>query len=137
MITTDLSNSFYPVPKPGAKKQKELKRIKKKTNKLAKKERNRFSILQKNTTNCFLCDMRLELDKHEAFGGSNRQKSMEWGLVYYLCRICHSRADLDKETKQYLHDYARKEFIKKYGEEKFLKEFGKRYIAKDYSSTKK
>ena len=67
-------------------KCKEIKAIKKKTNKLRKLENNRFSILQEDKTKCFLCERKLKLDKHEAFGGSNRQKSMQWGLVYYLCR---------------------------------------------------
>lgn len=70
------------------------------------------------------------MDKHEALGGSNRQKSMQWGLVYYLCRKCHSKADLDKDIKQYLHDYARNKFIEIYSEELFLKEFKKMYRRK-------
>lgn len=39
MITTDLSNSFYPAPKPKAINQKKTKDIKKKSNKLANMER--------------------------------------------------------------------------------------------------
>ena len=68
------------------------------------------------------------MDKHEAFGGSNRQKSMVWGLVYYLCRKCHQKADTDKTIRNYLHDFARQKFVKKYDKEKFLKEFGKNYL---------
>lgn len=128
MLVKDLSNSFNPYPKIKTEKKKEVKKIKQKSNKLAKKEKERFSILQKDEKKCFLCNCKERLDKHEAFGGSNRQKSMLWGLVYYLCRKCHSKADLDKDTKQYLHDYAREKFIKKYGKEKFIKEFGKMYI---------
>lgn len=114
------------------KRQKYLDRngqkIKQKTNKLAKKERKRTSILQEEDGKCFICRKKLKLDKHEAFGGSNRQKSMQWGLVYYLCRNCHSKADLDKNTRTYLHNFARAKFIKEYSEEQFLKEFGKNYI---------
>lgn len=128
MIVTDLSTSFNPCPKTRQKVQKNKQKIKQKSNKLAKKERNRFSILQEDETKCFLCHKQLKLDKHEAFGGSNRQKSMQWGLIYYLCRKCHSKADLEKKIKQYLHDYARRKFIHKYSEEKFLQEFGKNYL---------
>ena len=128
MIVTDLSNSFNPYPKNKTEKKKTTKTIKNKSNKLAKKERNRFSILQNYKTKCFLCGRCLKLDTHEAFGGSNRQKSIQWGLVYYLCRKCHSKADIEKEIRQYLHDYARIMFIKKYNKEKFLKEFGKNYL---------
>lgn len=129
MIVTDLSNSFNPCPKNITKKEKVKTRIKQKSNKLAKKEKDRFSILQDEDGKCFICKKTYkELDKHEAFGGSNRQKSIEWGLVYYLCRKCHSKADLDKNTRQCLHNFARKEFIKIHNEEKFLKEFGKSYL---------
>lgn len=129
MIVTDLSNSFNPCPKNTIKKEKVKTRIKQKSNKLAKKEKDRFSILQKEDGKCFICKKTFKkLDKHEAFGGSNRQKSIEWGLVYYLCRKCHSKADLDKNTRQCLHNFARKEFIKIHNEEKFLKEFGKSYL---------
>lgn len=107
---------------------KKNKPIQKKTKKLAKKERKRYSILQDDITKCYLCHRQLDLDKHEAFGGSNRQKSMEWGLVYYLCRECHGRVDIDKEIRQQLHDFARETFIKKHSEELFLKEFKKMYI---------
>lgn len=129
MIVTDLSNHFNPCPKNTIKKEKTQTRIKQKSNKLAKKEKDRFSILQKEDGKCFVCKRKFkELDKHEAFGGSNRQKSIEHGLVYYLCRECHQKADLDKNTRQMLHDFAREEFIKRYNEKKFLKEFGKNYI---------
>ncbi len=129
MIVTDLSNSFNPCPKNTVKKEKVKTRIKQKSNKLAKKEKDRFSILQENECKCFLCNRQLKkLDKHEAFGGSNRQKSIEWGLIYHLCRECHQKADVDKNTRIKLHSYAREKFIKKYSKEKFLKEFGKKYI---------
>lgn len=127
MLVKDLKNSYNPYPKIKQEKKKEVTKIKQKSNKLAKKEKNRFSILQEDDSKCFICKKHLKLDKHEAFGGSNRQKSMQWGLVYYLCRKCHSKADLEKKLRQYLHDYAREKFIKKYNEEQFLKEFGKTY----------
>lgn len=129
MIVKDLSNSFHPVPKMNkTQKSDKVGQMKKKSNKLAKLEKQRTSILQEDDTKCFICNKQLELDKHEAFGGRNRQKSMIWQLVYYLCRKCHSKADLDKDTRQRLHDYARNKFIEKYSEELFLKEFGKKYI---------
>lgn len=128
MLVKDLRNSYNPYPKIKQEKKKEVTRIKQKSNKLARKENNRFSILQEDETKCFICGRTLKLDKHEAFGGSNRQKSMQWGLVYYLCRKCHSKVDLEKNLRQNLHDYARERFIKKYSEEQFLKEFGKNYF---------
>lgn len=130
MIVKDLSNSFNPVPKNTVKKEKTQTRIKQKSNKLAQKEKKRFSILQDEDGKCFICKKTYKkLDKHEAFGGSNRQKSIEWGLVYYLCRKCHQKADLDKNTRQDLHNFARQKFIKLHTEEKFLTEFKKTYIS--------
>ena len=116
-IVTDLRNSFNPYPKTKVEKKKQTTKIKQKSSKLAKKERNRFSILQKDNTKCFVCGRQIKLDKHEAFGGSNR----------HLCRKCHQKADTDEITIDYLHDFARQKFIKKYDKEKFLKEFGKNY----------
>lgn len=131
MVVTDLSNSFNPYQKPDLKTKKSGNKgtIKKKSNRLAQKEKKRFSILQEENGQCFVCKQYFkEVDKHEAFGGSNRQKSIEWGLVYYLCRKCHSKADIDKITRQMLHDFAREKFIEKHSEEKFLMEFKKNYL---------
>ena len=64
-IVTDLSNSFNPYPKIKAEKKKEATKIKQKSSKLAKKERNRFSILQKDNTKCFVCGRQIKLDKHK------------------------------------------------------------------------
>ena len=92
-VVTDLSNSFHPYPKQKKdRKQDRSGQIKQKSNKLANKERKRFSILQ-SKKECFICKCKVNLDKHEAFGGCNRQKSMKWGLVYYLCRRCHRQVD--------------------------------------------
>lgn len=131
MIVKDLSGSFNPCPKTPVKDKEKKITIKKKSNKLAQKEKTRFSILQKEDGKCFVCHKvfkKEELDKHEAFGGSNRQKSIEWGLVYYLCRKCHQKADLNKDTRQMLHNFAREKFIEKHNEDLFLKEFKKNYI---------
>lgn len=110
------------------KEYKKTKEIKNKSSKLAKAERNRNSILQADSKHCFVCGATGKLDKDEVFGGSNRRTSIKWNLIYYLCRKCHSRKEVDKELRQKLHDNAREVFIEKYGEELFLKEFKKMYI---------
>ena len=114
--------SGFAFPKP-ASKIKTKTQIRKKSKKLAKKERERFSILQEDKNKCFLCHRQLKLDKHEALGGRNRQLSMQYGLVYYLCRKCHSEAEINIKIKNYLKEYARKIFIKKYSEEMFINKF--------------
>ena len=115
--------SKFAFPKPACK-VKTKTQIRKKSKKLAKKERERFSILQDDKNKCFLCHRsNIKTDQHEALGGRNRQLSMKYGLVYYLCRKCHSEAEINIETKNYLKEYARKIFIKKYSEKMFIEEF--------------
>lgn len=125
MIVTDLRNSFHPVPKIKPKVQKENSKkepIKQKSNKLAKKEKNRFSILTKNLEKCYFCSNK-KMELHEVFRGRNRQKSMKWGLVIPICRKCHSKITTDKEFSKVLETKAKNVFIKKYGKEKFIEEF--------------
>lgn len=145
----DLSREFHPYPKNRdiKKEQKEAeikekkktskiknktvkkqKKIKQKSKKLAKIEKNRISILQDKNNTCFLCGKHIKTDTHEIFGGSNRKKSIKYGLIVYLCRACHSKADTDEKIKKDLHNIGRAKFIKEYDKEKFLKEFGKNYI---------
>lgn len=89
-VVTNLSNSFNPVPKNGRKLDKEEKRpvknaqIKKKSKKLTKLEKNRFSILTDNLEKCYFCKNK-KMELHEVFRGRNRQKSMKWGLVIPIC----------------------------------------------------
>lgn len=80
MIVTNLSGSFNPCPKNPIKKENTTTKIKQKSKKLAKAEKNRFSILQEENGKCFICNRQLKkLDKHEALGGSNRQKVFNIG----------------------------------------------------------
>ena len=120
-IVTDLSNSFNPYPKDTVKSKKETTQIKKKSTKLSKKEKKRTSILQKSKK-CFICGTETELDIHEAFGGRNRKKSMEYGLIVYLCRKHHREIEDDEKSKKQLKKYAECIFNGKYGKEKFIKE---------------
>ncbi len=122
MLVRDLSNSFHPVPKPKYTKKKKKTEIKKKSSKLAKKEKNRFSILTDNLEKCYFCENDRE-ELHEVFRGRNRQKCMKWGLVVPICFKHHRQITDDKEFSKVLEDIARTKFIKKYGNEKFLEEF--------------
>ena len=128
MIVKDLSSSFNPVPKNNGKNVKKVPEnsgknvIKKKSNKLAKLEKDRFSIITNNLEKCYFCPNK-KMELHEAFRGRNRQKSMKWGLVVPICRDCHSKITKDKEFSKTLEETAKKVFIKKYNEEKFIEEF--------------
>lgn len=126
-IVKDLSNSFNPYPKVKTEKKKEVKKIKQKSSKLAKKERNRFSILTKDLEHCYICKHKKE-DLHELVGGKNRQVSMQYGLVIPLCRKCHKEIEEDETLKKKWHKVAQKEFKNYYKSDNFVQIFGKNYL---------
>lgn len=136
MIVTDLSQSFHPVPKEGGRKDKrkaESSRIKQKSSKLAKLERNRFSIITKDLEHCYICYKKgmkniPKDDLHELLEGKNRQVSMKYGLVIPICRKCHNLVTNDKTLQDKLHKVAQKEFKKHYKTENFIQVFGKNYL---------
>lgn len=130
MIVTDLSRSFNPVPKGGHKKTESTVKsgqIKKKSNKLAKLEKNRFSIITKDLEHCYLCKNKKD-DLHEMIEGKNRQVSMKYGLVIPICRKCHEIVTNDKTLQDKLHKVAQKEFKKHYKTENFMQIFGRNYL---------
>ena len=112
--------SSFAFPKP-ASKIKTKTQIKKKSKKLAKKERERFSILTNDLEKCYFCTNKKD-DLHEVFRGRNRQKSIEYGLVIPICSKCHKKMDIKLESEK-IEKIAKEIFIEKYGEEKFLNEF--------------
>lgn len=133
MIATDLSNSFNPCPKNITKKEKVKTRIKPKSNKLAKLEKNRFSIITTDLEHCYICTERglkdiPRDDLHEIFGGRNRQTSMKYGLVIPICRKCHQNIEKDKTLNEKIHKVGQKMFKKHYKNENFTQIFGKNYL---------
>ncbi len=132
MLVRDLSKSFHPVPKPKdiEKMRKEKpKTISKKSKKLAKLEKDRFSIITKEFDKCYVCRREVKnLEKHEVFGGRNRQTSMKYGLVIPVCRTCHSLIPEMKPLNEKLHKVGQKAFEKKYKNENFTEIFGKNYL---------
>lgn len=110
------------------KEFKQVKELKKKSNKLKQLEAKRYSILTNNLKICYICNKKRKDDLHEVFGGSNRQKSMIWGLVIPICRGCHDEWDINEELRKQIQQKAKEEFIKRNTKEKFREEFGKYYI---------
>lgn len=127
MIVTDLSNSFNPCPKNITKKEKIKTRIKQKSNKLAKKEKDRFSIITNDLDKCYICKSKKQ-DLHEIFGGRNRQVSMKYGLVIPVCRKCHQNIEKDKTLNEKIHKVGQKMFKKHYKNENFIQIFEKNYL---------
>lgn len=134
MLVKDLRNSFNPYPKSSSKNViKEQKSgnknvIKKKSSKLAKLERNRFSILTNDLETCYICKKAKKKDLHEIYEGKNRQISMKYGLVIPVCRKCHDLITNDKTLQEKYHQVGQKVFKKHYKNENFEKVFGKNYL---------
>ena len=112
------------------KEFKTVKEIKKKSNKLKKLEDKRFSIITSNLKICYICKQKKKRDLHEIFGGSNRQKSMQLGLVIPICGDCHEEWKINKELQEKYQNEAQTIFEKEYSHELFMAEFKKDYKEK-------
>lgn len=110
------------------KEYKQAKELKKKSNKLKKLETKRYSIITNNLKVCYICEKNKKEDLHEIFGGSNRQKSMQWGLVIPVCRECHKEWEVNEQLRKRIQQEAKEKFIEKNTKEKFREEFGKYFI---------
>lgn len=127
MIVTDLSNSFHPVPKTGQKRtESTLKsgQMKKKSNKLAKLERQRDKEIVKSGICEFCGKFSKRLDPHEIYGGSNRKRSIKYKFIKLLCRECHSNENIINQ----LRIDTQKEYEKSHTKEEFIKLIGKSYL---------
>lgn len=98
--------------------------MKKKSSKLAKLEKNRFSIFTDNFKKCFYCDNKRGIDIHEVYGGSNRQRSMKNGLCVPLCRNCHSNVNIIMDLRK----LCQKIYEKNHTRDEFIKLIGKSYL---------
>lgn len=101
--------------------------IKKKSSRLAKLERNRFSILTNDLLHCYICHKRKD-DLHEVFAGSNRQVSMKNGFVIPLCRECHRKTTNSIEAQKRLQVIMQAQYEAEYSREEFIKLIGKSYL---------
>lgn len=103
--------------------------MKKKSTKLAKLERNRFSYFYDDLGTCMNCGSTYEMTKHEIFEGRNRQNSMECGFVLPLCNRCHRNLQEDKEFGDKWKKRAQEYFETYIGtREEFLSIFRKNYL---------
>ena len=107
------------------------------------KEDKRYSIIQDDFTltkyvgRCFSCKRYLREHEgavHEVFGGNNRQKSMDYGLVVRLCFNHHDRQSpisVHRNPNGYLNKWlmseAKQKFKEKYPQENFIDIFGREY----------
>ena len=124
MIVKNLSNSFNPVPKIKKEKKEKVTGIKKKSNKLAKLERQRDKDIVKSGICEYCGQYSKRLDPHEVYGGSNRKRSIKHKFVKLICPKCHSNEVIINQ----LRIDTQKEFEKEHTREEFIKLIGKSYI---------
>ena len=124
MIVKNLSNSFNPVPKIKKEKKEKVTGIKKKSNKLAKLERQRDKDIVKSGICEYCGQYSKRLDPHEVYGGSNRKRSIKHKFVKLICPKCHSNEVIINQ----LRIDTQKEFEKEHTKEEFIKLIGKSYI---------
>lgn len=109
------------------KEYKQIKEIKKQSKKQKKLETKRFSIITDNLKICYICCKKQKDDLHEVFGGSNRKKSMQWGLVIPICRECHDEWDINEKLREQIQIEAQEIFEKEHSHELFMTEFKMNY----------
>lgn len=98
--------------------------MRKKSSKLAKLEKNRYSIFTEDFEHCYYCRKRVKTDIHEVYGGSNRQRSIKNGLCVPLCRVCHSSEIIIQDLKK----WCQREYEKTHSRDEFIKLIGKSYM---------
>ena len=81
---------------------------------------------------CYLCGrMDRKLDRHEIFGGANRDKSKADGLWVLLCHDpCHRNAHEKPDITKLLRARAERAWLDEYGltVEDFVIRYGKNYL---------
>lgn len=99
-------------------------KIKNKSTKLAKLERQRDRNMVKEGICEFCGNYSKHLDSHEVYGGSNRKRSILHGFVKKLCRECHS----NKKIIEKLRIDVQIEFEQTHTREEFIAIIGKSYL---------
>lgn len=103
--------------------------MRKKSKKLIKAERNRFSVFYKELSSCMYCGSIYQMTKHEIFEGRNRLNSMKYGFVLPLCLKCHRNLQEDKNFDKEWKTKAQTYFENNIGSrEDFIKIFRRNYL---------
>lgn len=102
-------------------------KMKQRSNKLAKLEKNRFSLFTDNMNKCYFCPNKKD-HIHEIFCGRNRQNSMKYGLCLPICESCHSTYQNDFLFNKKWHKKGQAIFSKAYPDLKFEDIFKKNYL---------
>ena len=104
-------------------------KMKNKSNKLAKLEKDRFSVFSNDKERCYLCGSSYNLTWHEIFRGANRRNSMKFGFCLRLCLNCHEEKQEDIIFNDFWHRQAQLYFEEYIGSrEEFLKIFRRNFL---------
>ena len=109
--------------------------IKKRSNKLIKREKERYSIIYQDLSRCCLCGSKIGIELNEIYEGSYRQRSIDYGMVTPLCHNCHKLFHNDSNVNLYYKVMFQKEFMKNHTLEEFIDLFGQNYIYKQQKMT--
>lgn len=106
MVASGLSNNSQMRKNTQSLEKITFKRAKmrNKSNKLAKLERNRYSVFTEDLEHCYLCGKKKN-DLHEVYAGRNRINSIKYGFVLPLCGECHSL----NQNNPFFNDYWHKQ----------------------------
>ena len=99
-----------------------------KSKKLARLERNRYSVFYEDLSICMNCGSTYQPTKHEIFEGRNRVNSMVYGFILPLCLSCHQRLQEDNPFNKKWKRKAQSYFEENYGtRDDFIKIFRMNY----------
>ena len=123
------------------KEYKQYNHIKKRSNKLIRKEKERYSIIYTNLTKCCECglnngdyDTRINqytyISKNEVFEGAYRSKSMQLGMITPFCIYCHDLFHNDIFFNLKYKTMFQKEYLKNHTIDEFINIFGQNYEEK-------
>lgn len=102
--------------------------MKKKSSKLAKLERSRFSVFYEDLSVCMYCGSTYQMTIHEIFEGRNRQNSMRYGFTLPLCLECHRKLQDNKEFQDRWKQKAQRHFEEHIGtHDDFMRIFRRNY----------
>lgn len=139
MITTDLSKSFHPVPKPKDKMPTKNEKIlikQKDKNKTDKKEIVTDFCIMPNSTKYSTKRTRKYSERHEVFfSRAYRNKSIKDGLIIFLTEEDHRGTNgvhgkNGNKLNRYLKKIAQKSWMEYYNKtkEEFIQRYGKNYL---------
>lgn len=105
-------------------------KIKQRTSKQSKLEKNRFSIFTDDLDHCIFCGGKKD-NLHEVIFGSNRLNSIKYGLVIPVCIEHHLECHKNSQLQRVWKKKAQIEFEKHYPDLDFIKIFGQNYKTLD------